>query len=341
MSEGSATGLTRRQLVARTGAGAAGTVAAAGFLAACGDDDDEASPGERKDITVYSVTHGPPGDAYWAVYRKGIDDGADAAEVNFNDVGPDKFSVQKVVDLLESAIASRPDVLVAAITDFKALDRPLRGAIQQGIPVIAIDTPDPRPDDERIPYLFYIGGDEELAGHVAARALLEEEKPSRAVCAIHEVGNVSLELRCRGYEDELKGAGTAVDKLPLAAGDPTRSSEILRGYFQSHSDAGALLTLGPDGATPAIQVIKDEGLGDKVIHQTFDLSKEQLQALKDDEIFSTISTQQYLMGYLAVVLAAQHSEHGFNLADTVATGPFLISKANLGKAEEEVEKGYY
>jgi simple sugar transport system substrate-binding protein len=340
MREENATGLTRRQLVARTGAGAAGTVAAVGLLAACGDDD-EASPGERKDITVYSVTHGPPGDAYWAVYRKGIEDGADAAEVKLKDVGPDKFSVQKVVDLLESAIASRPDVLVAAITDFKALDRPLRGAIERGIPVIAVDTPDPRPDSERIPYLFYIGGDEELGGHVAAQALLAEQKPSRAVCAIHEVGNVALEQRCRGYGDELESAGAAVDKLPLAAGDPTRSSEILRGYFESHSDAGAILTLGPDGATPAIQVIKDQGLGDKVTHQTFDLSKEQLQALKDDEIFSTISTQQYLMGYLAVVLAAQHSEHGFNLADTVATGSFLISKSNLGKAEEEVEKGYY
>jgi simple sugar transport system substrate-binding protein len=334
--------LTRRQLVTRGGAVTGGLVAG-GVLAACGDDDDGSgdAQAQKTDITVYSVTHGPPGDPYWSVYRKGIEDAGNAAGVNLEDVGPDKFSVQKVVDLLNSAIASKPDILVCAITDYKALDEPLRRAIDNGIPVIAIDVPDPRPASERIPYLFYVGGDEELGGQEAARLLLEQKKPARAACAIQEVGNIALEQRCAGYTQVMEEAGAAVDKLALVVGDPTRSSEILRGYFNSHDDAGAILTLGQDGFLPAQQVIRDGQLGDKVTHQTFDLSKEQLQALEEDEILSTISTQQYLMGHAAVTLATLNAEHGFTLAADMLTGPFLIQKSNSERVAGEVEEGYF
>jgi simple sugar transport system substrate-binding protein len=335
-------GLTRRQLVTRGSAVTAG-VAIGGALVACGDDDDEGgdAQAQKKDITVYSVTHGPPGDPYWSVYRKGIKDAGNAAGINLEDVGPEKFSVQKVVDLLNSAIASNPDILVCAITDYKALDEPLRRAIDKGVPVIAIDVPDPRPASERIPYLFYVGGDEELGGQEAARLLLEQKQPARAACAIQEVGNIALEQRCSGYTQVLEEAGAKVDKLALVVGDPTRSADILRGYFNSHDDASAILTLGQDGFLPAQQVIKDQQLADKVTHQTFDLSKEQLQALQNDEILSTISTQQYLMGHAAVTLATLNADHGFTLAADMLTGPFLIQKSNVDRVAGEVEEGYF
>jgi simple sugar transport system substrate-binding protein len=124
-------------------------------------------------------------------------------------------------------------------------------------------------------------------------------------------------------------------------GDPTRSAEILRGYFNSHDDAGAILTLGQDGFLPAQQVIRDLQLEDEVTHQTFDLSKEQLEALEGDEILSTISTQQYLMGHAAVTLATLNAEHGFNLAADMLTGPFLIQKSNAERIAGEVEEGYF
>ncbi|GAG58189.1 unnamed protein product, partial [marine sediment metagenome] len=50
--------------------------------------------------------------------------------------------------MLNSAIATKPDGIAVTITDPAALDAPLRKAIAAGIPVIAINVPDPRPEAE-------------------------------------------------------------------------------------------------------------------------------------------------------------------------------------------------
>jgi simple sugar transport system substrate-binding protein len=332
-------GITRRQAVARSGYLAAGALATSA-LAACGGGDESEGGGEQGDFTFYSVTHGAPGDPFWAVYRKGVKDAQKMLEVKVEDLAPSKFSVAALVDLMNSAIAAKPDGIIATITDPQALDRPLRGAIDRGIPVIAIDTPDFRPEGKRIPYLFYIGGDEHLGGIRAAERLLEERKPKRAGCAIQEVGNVSLEARCKGFAATLGKVGAPVDEIPIEGGDPTRSAEILRDYFKSHDDADALLTLGPQGASPAIQVLKEENLEDKVTHSTFDLTLEQVEQIKAGTILSTISTQQYLIGRMAVELNLLHKQHGFTLASDMLTGPFVIDKSNIAEVERNVEDGF-
>jgi simple sugar transport system substrate-binding protein len=188
--------------------------------------------------------------------------------------------------------------------------------------------------------MFYIGGDERLGGRIAAEAVLETITPRRAACANQEVGNVSLEARCQGWSEIMSGAGAAVDKLPISGANPTESAEILRNYFKSHADAEALLTVGPQGAAPALQVLEEEGLTDKVVHASFDLSEEQLAAIKGGRIFSMISTQQYLIGWQAVLMQWQHTAHGFNLASDLLTGPYLITKENLSDVEDQVEQGF-
>src|SRR5919108_783985 len=333
--------ISRRALIARGGS-VAGSLALASVATACQRETDtgQENATQGDGFTFYSVTHGAPGDPFWAVYRKGVRDASKLAGVGFKDLAPEKFSVQAVANLLDSAVAANPDGIIATITDPAALETPLEQAEDKGIPVIAVDTPDLRPADQRVPYLFYIGGDERLGGRVAAEAVLETVKPRRAVCANQEVGNVSLEARCQGWSDVMSQAGAAVDKLPISGANPTESAEVLRNYFKSHPDAEALLTVGPQGAAPALQVFEEEGLVDKVVHASFDLSEEQLAAIKAGQIFSTISTQQYLIGFEAVLLQWQHKAHGFNLAADLLTGPFLITKENVTEVEDQVEQQF-
>ena len=128
------------------------------LLGACAPATPAATP-PKKEFTFYIVSHGGPADPFWGVVIKGMNDAAKVYPVEAKYFGPEKFSVQELVNLLNSAIAAKPDGLAVTITDPKALDEPLRRAIQQGIPVVAINVADPRPEGERIPYSSRSGPD--------------------------------------------------------------------------------------------------------------------------------------------------------------------------------------
>ncbi len=293
---------------------------------------------EKKPI-FYSVIHGDPADTFWAVYRQGLRDAAAQFPVVVKELSPPKFSVEVLVDLLNSAIAAKPDGIIATITDAKAVEPPLRRAIRQGIPVIAVNVDDPRPANQRIPYLFYIGGNEELGGRATAQRMLRERKPKRAVCANHLPGHVGLEARCRGFTAVMKAAGVPTDKIPIDL-DPTKAVAQLRGYFRSHPDTDALFTIGPPGATPALQALDEAGLTGKVMHSSFDMSQEQINAIKSGKILSTIDQQQYLQSYLGVEFLLLHVKKGFTPATDILTGPFVVDKSNVAKVEAGVKAGY-
>lgn len=79
-------------------------------------------------------------------------------------VSTNNYSVQEHVRLLEQVISTKPDGIAVPIVSSDAFEGPLRKAIAAGIPVVAFNIPDSRPEGERIPYLTYVGGDEYLTG---------------------------------------------------------------------------------------------------------------------------------------------------------------------------------
>jgi len=165
---------------------------------------------QAKTFNFYVVSHGGPGDSFWGVVMKGMKDAAAVINKGTDDTinavysGPAKYSVEELVNMLNSAIATKPDGIVVTITDPAALDAPLRKAIAAGIPVIAINVPDRRPEAERIPYLFYVGGD--------------------AVVAIHEIGHMGLETRAKGFIEVMEENGVPVEKIATYL-DPTQAIE--------------------------------------------------------------------------------------------------------------------
>jgi simple sugar transport system substrate-binding protein len=340
------TPISRRQLLKRAAVGSAFGLSLPAVVAACGGDgegEEEPTGGnaQKTDLSVYSVTHGTPGDPFWAVYRKGLEDGEREFGVGLTDQAPEQFSVEALVDMLNSAVAAKPDGIIATITDPSAVEAPLRDAVEQGIPVVAVNVPDTRGEEQRIPYLFYVGGNEEFGGRVAAERILQEGKPTRAACAIQEAGHVGLQARCKGFDGVMRSQGVATDTIVIEGGNPTRSAEILRGYFTKNRDTNALFTLGPQGATPAIQVLEEQQLTDRVTHMTFDLSQEQVDQIKQGTILGTIGQQQYLQGYLPMLFLKLNLQHGFRLAADVLTGPFLVDEANIGDVEQGVKDRFF
>jgi len=348
--------ISRRSLFKRAAiAGAALSIPA--IAAACGgDDEEEAAPpppeeappavetpaAEPTGLTFYSVTHGESGNVFWAIYRNGIRDGAALYGADVKDLPLEQFSVAGYVDLLNTAIAAAPDGIFCSILDQAAVDEPLRAAIEAGIPVIAVNVPDTRPLGERIPYMFYVGGDEEAGGRLTAqRQLADKSDIKHAACIIHEPGHTGLEARCRGYEAELSAAGAKVDKLPSSK-DATQATEQIKAYLTANADVEAVFGVGPQPATFALQALDELGKKGQVQVSAYDMTEDLLNEIEAGNITSTIDQQQYLQGYEPIHWLTAHILHGFVLAPGVdmLTGPALVDKSNFGKVREGVAAGF-
>jgi simple sugar transport system substrate-binding protein len=338
-------GLSRRQLLQRAAIGGA-ALSTPAILAACGGDDggngengEEAGGGSG--LTFYSVTHGESGNVFWAIYRNGIRDAQKAFGVEVKDLPLEKFEVAGYVDLLETAIADKPDGIFCTILDQNAVDEPLRRAIDSGIPVVAVNVPDTRPPEERIPYLFYVGGDEEAGGRLTAQRQIQEGGVKRGLCVIHEPGHTGLEARCRGYTEELTTQGAKVDKLPSSK-DPTAATEQIKGFLSDNDDVDAIFGVGPQPATFSLQALDDLGKKGKVKVSAYDLTEELVNEIEGGNLVSTIDQQQYLQSWEPTNWLNLHIEHGFVLAPGVdlLTGPALVDSTNVDKVAEGVKAGF-
>ncbi len=293
---------------------------------------------EEPEYTFYYISHGGPADPWWGPVIRATQDAAKKLGVKVIFLGPEKYSIEKLVNFVESAIDANPDGIIVTITNYKALDEPLRRAIEKGIPVIAVNVPDPRPPNERIPYLGYVGNDEYMAGYkLAERSQKEFEpnKPKRVVVAIHKPGHVGLELRAKGVKDFYEPLGVPVDKLDITP-DPTKATEILRSYLKAHPDTELIITLGPLGAHPALKVLEEMNLFGKVKLATHDVDEVILEAIKEGKMICAISQQPYMQGYIPVVWMYLHVKYGFIPPEITRTGPAVIDISNIHLIEKQI-----
>jgi simple sugar transport system substrate-binding protein len=303
----------------------------------------QASVGSAADtMKFYVVTHGGPADPFWGVVMRGAEDAGKEFGVDVTYLGPEKFSVQKLVDMVETAVADQPDGLVVTITDAKALDQPVKEAIAKGIPVIAINVPDSRPFEEAIPYLAYVGADDYKVGIEAAKRMLMEfgaTPPKRGVILIHEVGHAGLEARAKGISEVFSEKGIPIERL---AGSPNASEnyQALEAYLTRNPDTDAVFTLGPLGAHPTLKVLEDQGLTDKIKVGGVDLSDKMIAAIKDGKMVFTVEQQQYLQGYLPINLLILYNKYGLIPHDDILTGPAIVDINNVAIVEEMVKQKY-
>ena len=100
------------------------------------------------------------------------------------------------------------------------------------------------------------------------------------------------------------------------------------------------MALGPVAAEPALQALQDGGKIGKVKLATFDLTPTVLQAIDKKEIEFAVDQQEYLQGYLPVVLLANYGRYGLLPAnDVIRTGETFITSQDAKRVTELSKKG--
>jgi len=308
------------------------------------------SSAQDKKLTFYYVDHGTPGNPFWTVYYKGIEDATKmlaqyGVEVKHLSAEAD---VKKQIDMLKMAVAAKPDGLVTSIIDPKTFDSILRPAIEEGMALMAANVEDPRPPEERIPYLAYYGEDTWKSGVELGTALIKYIKetngfqPKHVLLCNPMAGHYVWEARLQMLGETLeKEYGTKQDKIVVGE-DPTKAMEIIRAFLVKNPDIDVICA--PVHFTHAnVSLVKELGkeAGKDIYLCCFDLMPETLLDIKEGRVVCTHDQQQYLQGFLPLIdLYLYKTKYNVHPYGIVSTGPIIIDRNNVDTVIEGSKAGY-
>ena len=256
-------------------------------------------------------------------------------------ISTNNYSVQEHVRLLEQAISTKPDGIAVPIVDSNAFEGPLRKAIEAGIPVVAFNIPDGRPEAERIPYLTYVGGDEYLTGkRLGEYALVEVAagnipKPAHVVCASHDAAHQGLKARCKGMSEVMTAAGAKFDELFIGA-EPTAAKNTLNAFMQANPDTNYIFSVAGWSSPWVWSVANDLGLKPDVDNEgvtvlTVDEAPVSIEGIRAGHVLASNSQGFWLQGYAPMEWLYWYHTLGYRPNSDILTGPIVINKENADK----------
>ncbi len=285
-----------------------------------------AAQGEMRDVRIVVVTHGQAADPFWSVVKRGVDQAAADMRVTVEYQAPQTFDMVAMAQLIDAAVASQPDGLVVSVPDADALGDSIRAAIDAGIPVISINSGSDVAAELGV--LNHIGQTEYEAGFGGGQRMANAGA-TNALCVNQGVGNVALDLRCQGFTDAMTEAGATVEVLAVDLADPVDAQQRIDAALTANADIDSMLTLGPTGAAPALAALEESGQLGQIMLATFDLSPDVLEAVRDGNMLFAIDQQQYLQGYLPIVMLTLYVENLNTVANPVImTGPGFVTADN-------------
>jgi len=287
---------------------------------------------------IIMVTHGQAADSFWLIVRNGAEAAAEETNSELQYRAPDKFDPAAMSQLIDEAVASKPDGLIVSIPDVNGLSRSIRAAVAAKIPVISINSG--LEASKQLGCLMHIGQQDESAGKKAGE-LLKASGVKNAVILNQEVGNAALEERIKGFREGFEGPFHHVQILPVTM-DFKECHGVVSDYIQNYPSLDGLVALGPIAAEPALQALEEAGKIGKIKVCVFDVSPVIVDALVKKQVEFAIDQQEWLQGYLPVVFLANYVKYGSILQnDLILTGPSFVTPQNAARVVNLLSLGFH
>ncbi|GGT97019.1 MULTISPECIES: sugar ABC transporter substrate-binding protein [Streptomyces] len=281
--------------------------------------------------TFAMVTHSGDGDTFWDIVQNGAKQAAVKDNINFLYAHSDEGQAQ--AQLIDSYIAKGVDGLVVTLAKPDAMKTAVEKAVKAGIPVITVNSGSEQ--SKAFGALTHIGQDETVAGEAVGDEL-DERGRKKALCVLHEQGNVGHEQRCAGAR---KTFGGELQNLYVDGTNMPDVQASIEAKLQSDPAIDAVVTLGAPFADAAVQAKKTAGSEAEI--DTFDLNAKVATALGAGTLGFAVDQQPYLQGYQAVDLLWLYKYNADVLGGgkAVLTGPQIITKDDATALKGYTERG--
>ena len=245
--------------------------------------------------------------------------------------------VTRQVAILETAIASKPDAIVLAPTVADALVPQVEKAMDEGIPVIIIDS---AIGTKKI--ASFLSSDNVAIGRLSADKMAEALKKrtgkeaGEIACLTYRSGVGSLEARKKGFLDRLEEKYPDIKVLAFqdAHGKQDIALSIAQNYLTAYPNLKGLYANNQNTGDITVRALDMVSKKDLAV-VAVDAGSQEILGLENGYVDALIVQKPWNMGAMGVEYALK-AAHGEKLPEFVDTGIVAISPEMLksGEAKE-------
>lgn len=281
--------------------------------------------------TFAMITHSGDGDTFWDIVQNGAKQAAVKDNINFLYSHDDE--AQQQAQLVDAAVDKKVDGIIVTLAKPDAMKAAVARARNAGIPVITVNSGSE--ESKAFGALTHIGQDETIAGEAVGEELNKRGR-EKALCVLHEQGNVGHEQRCAGIKKTFDGT---VENLYVTGTNMPDVQSSIGAKLQADKSIDSVVTLGAPFADTAVKARNDAG--SKAEIDTFDLNAKVAAELKNGTLGFAVDQQPWLQGYEAVDLLWLYKYNADVLGGgkPVLTGPQIITKDQASELERYADRG--
>ena len=287
---------------------------------------------QGQDLHFHVITHGDDG-VFWSVVQKAVEQAGADLGVDVTYFGSTN-DAQAQSEAIEAAIAEGSDGIAISLADPEGVSAAAQAVVDAGIPLYTLNSGLNNWKD--LGAVTHVGQDEVVAGNGAGERF-NDLGVKKILCGRQEQTNVALEERCDGLAETFKGE--VLSEFVGLDADPTEQENQISALLQANPDVDAFMGTGPN--LPLRAIAAAESAGRELQIAGFDISPDLITAINDGTVAFTVDQQQYLQGYLPVVLMYLQATN-LNTAGGVLpilTGPGFVDADNVEAVADLVQAG--
>jgi ribose transport system substrate-binding protein len=269
---------------------------------------------------------------FWQDVSAGIDAAAREFGVNVRVTGTNSENDDKgQIKVLKEAVASRPDAIILASSDYNALVPSVVDAERKGIKVILIDS-----DINSKAADSCIATDNVELGAKAGKEL------NKVINTRTKVAIISCTKETRTVFEREKGVRQSFDKNSskriletyFCDEDEDIAYQITSNLIKNQRDLGAIIGLDSISTLGAARALHDFGMNEKIKLIGLDSSPQEIGFIESGELQAIVVQRPFNMGYLGVK-AAVLSVKGFTVAKRMDIDSVVVNRNNLYSEENQ------
>jgi len=268
---------------------------------------------------------GVSGDQFYITMQCGAEAEAKKLGVSVSTQGPQKFDPTLQKPILDSVMAGKPEALLIAPTDTKAMQTPLQQAAQS-TKVILVDTTTQDPS-----YATSAIASDNVGGGKAAFDAMKQLNPNGGKVMMMSVdpGISTTDQRAAGFEAAVK-ADPKFTYLGIqySHDDPATAANLMGSALQKDPDIVGVFATNLYSAEGTATGVRQAKKGDQVKIVSFDAGPNQVKDLKAGTIQALVAQQPELIGQYGVDMAVAALDGG-QVTPKVQTGFTIITKDNV------------
>jgi ribose transport system substrate-binding protein len=317
---------------------AAGLAIVSMAVAACGGGDDTGSSGSGSSSSgsgSYNMTlvAGVKGDEFYITMNCGAQAEAKKLGVTLDFQGPDQFDATLQTPIVNALAAKKPDAILIAPTDSKAMYVPIKQVADAGSKVVLVDTTLEQADMA----VSQIASDNEGGGREAAKALAQLIGGKGKVFVVNVKPGISTtDARGKGFKEESAKLGLEFVGEDFNQDQPDKAAAIVKAQLAKNPDLKGIFATNLFAAEGSAAGLRESGNTDvKIV--SFDAGPKQVQDLKDGLLQALVAQKPADIGAQGVQQAVAALK-GEPTKPKIGTGSTILTKDNLDQNQDAIYK---